>query len=420
MDLPLNRNLPLVMHIDMNSCFATAEQQANPLLRGKPIAVAAYTTGNGCVIAPSIEAKRYGVRVGMTVREARLVCPQIIVRPPDPPKYRDIHLKFSRIFKEYSSDVFPKSIDEAVLDFTGMPLKNKTLQDVGSEIKKRIKREIGEWITVSVGISTNRFLAKLAASLKKPDGLETINWQNLEAVYDRVTLIDLCGINSRYQARLNARDIFTPLDFLKASRDLLLKQVFQSIVGHYWYLRLRGWEIDAVEFERKSFGQSYALGKFTSDRRELACLLMKLTEKMGRRLRRHGYTALGIHVSVIYTDYTHWHRGETFATEMYTTGDLFKKVMLVFNRQPEIKKVAKLAVSCFKLIEKTCIQEELFQTDKAKRHSLTDAADKINNRFGEFVITPALMLGMDDLVLDRIAFGGVKELEDLYASPINL
>ena len=86
MDLPLNRNLPLVMHIDMNSCFATAEQQANPLLRGKPVAVAAYTTGNGCVIAPSIEAKRYGARVGMTVREARLLCPQIIVRPPDPPK----------------------------------------------------------------------------------------------------------------------------------------------------------------------------------------------------------------------------------------------------------------------------------------------------------------------------------------------
>ena len=158
---------------------------------------------------------------------------------------------------------------------------------------------------------------------------------------------------------------------------------------------------------------------WASDKKELARLLMKLTEKMGRRLRRHGYTASGIHVSVIYTDYTHWHQGATFSTEMYTTGELFKKVMLVFNRRPnQAKKVAKLAVSCFGLAEKKFVQEELFRTEKTRQRDATDAADKINDRFGEFVITPALMLGMDKLVLDRIAFGGVKELEDLYTNSI--
>lgn len=414
MDLPLNHNRPTVMHIDLNSCFATAEQQANPLLRGKPVAVAAYTTGNGCVIAPSIEAKRYGVKVGMRVRDAKLLCKEVIILPPDPPKYRDIHLKFCKIFKEYSPQVTPKSIDEAIIDFEGTLGLQRGLIEIAQEIKTRIRKEIGEWIVCSIGISTNRFLAKLAASLRKPDGLEVITFQNLEEVYRKVNLTDLCGINSRFQARLNAYGIFTPLDFLHAKLDILQHEVFRSICGYFWYLRLRGWEIDAVDFSRKSFGQSYALHEFTNDTKNLAILLMKLTEKMGRRLRRANYAARGIHVACIYADYTFWHHGHTFPREMYTTAELYQKVMLVFNMQPQKKRVAKLAVSCFNFISKKFIQEELFQTDKEKKRKISDVADKINDKFGEFVITPALMMGMDDLVIDRIAFGGVKELEDLY------
>src|SRR5919112_5864797 len=105
MALPINRNQPLIMHVDLNSCFATIEQQANPLLRGKPMVVAAYNSPNGCVVAPSIEAKRYGIKTGMTVRDARLLCPGVIVRTPDPSKYRAVHLKFRRIFCDYSPDV---------------------------------------------------------------------------------------------------------------------------------------------------------------------------------------------------------------------------------------------------------------------------------------------------------------------------
>src|SRR3712207_5811397 len=102
MSLPLNHTAPTIMHVDLNSCFATIEQQANPLLRGKPIVVAAYTGPGGCVVAPSIEAKQYGIKTGMTVRDARLLCPAVIVRPPDPAKYRYVHLLFRRIFRDYS------------------------------------------------------------------------------------------------------------------------------------------------------------------------------------------------------------------------------------------------------------------------------------------------------------------------------
>ncbi|MDQ6659792.1 MAG: DNA polymerase IV, partial [Chloroflexota bacterium] len=176
MNLPLNKNQPLVMHIDLNSCFATVEQQANPLLRGRPVAIAAYTTPNGCVVSPSIEAKKQGVRVGMTVREARLLCPDIEVRPPDPPKYESVHRQFAKIFKDYSPDVTPKSIDEAVLNFSeSHVLFKKPLTEIAREMKQRMRLEIGEWISCSIGIAPNRFLAKLAASLHKPDGLDVID-----------------------------------------------------------------------------------------------------------------------------------------------------------------------------------------------------------------------------------------------------
>jgi DNA polymerase IV len=265
---------------DLNSCFATIEQQANPLLRGKLIMVAAYNSPNGCVVAPSIEAKHYGIKTGMTVRDAKLLYPAVIVRTPDPAKYRAVHVQFRNIFKDYSPDVSPKSIDEAVIDFTDTyALHNRTLPDIGREIKRRFREEIGEWMQCSIGIGTNRFLAKLAASLQKPDGLTTIDHTNVLSVYERVRLLDLNGINTKNEARLNTAGIFTPLEFLNASVDTLKKLVFQSITGYYWYLRLRGYEIDDVEFGRKSFGNTYALGKQTNDPKELAKLLMKLCEK---------------------------------------------------------------------------------------------------------------------------------------------
>ncbi len=415
MDLPLNHNQPLIMHVDLNSCFATVEQQASPLLRGKPIVVAAYNSPNGCVVAPSIEAKQFGIKTGMTVRDAKVLCPLVIVKTPDPPKYRAIHLQFKKIFQDYSPDVVPKSIDEAIIDFTHTyALHKKSLTEIGMEIKRRMREEIGEWIRCNIGIGTNRFLAKTAAGLHKPDGLDIITHENLHEVYGKLKLTDLCGINTRYEARLNSKGIFTPLQFVDAPLQKLQREVFASINGYYWYLRLRGWEIDEVEFKRKSFGQSYALGKKTADKQELSRLLMKLTEKMARRMRKAKFAASGVHVALVYTDWTYWHRGRTFDRELYTTEELFKKVMLLFNSQPRVLVVAKLAVSCFDLIPVGSVQASLFDTDFEKRRQVSDALDGINDKYGEFVITPALMMGMDDLIVDRIAFGGVKELQEMY------
>jgi DNA polymerase-4 len=412
MALAVNYNAPTILFADLNSCFASIEQQANPLLRGKPVVVAAYDSPKGCVVAPSIEAKRFGIKTGMQVWQAKLLYPAVVVRTPDPPKYRYVHQKFAKIFRDYSPSVTPLSIDEAVLDLAStLPLFKGGIVGIGREIKRRIKTEIGEWVLCSVGIATNRFLAKVAAELHKPDGLEVIDHTNILSVYQKLTLLDLPGINVRYQARLNARGIFTPLDFYTASLETLKNLVFKGVVGRYWYYRLRGYEIDAVEFGRKSFGNTYALGKKTKDHRELSKLLMKLCEKTGRRMRRSRYQARGVQVAVVFTDYTWWHKGRCFDVPVYSTQEIFVKAQRLLNETGYQKTVGHLAVAVYDLVDGSSEQLGLF-TDRAREAA--DAADEMNDRYGEFTVVPALMMRMGDIILDRISFGGVKELREMY------
>jgi len=411
MEIPINRQKPLTMHIDLNSCFATVHQQAFIHLRGKPLVIAAYATPNGCILSPSIEAKKLGIKTGMRVKDAWQIDNQIIVRTPDTALVRDVHIKFKKIFSNYSPKIIPKSIDEAILDFKEMQgFLKKELPEIGQEIKNRMRKEIGEWISCSVGIGTNRFLAKTAASLKKPDGLEVINYQNLKDVYKKLKLVDLYGINSRFATRLNIAGITTPLQFFEAPLHVLKKQVFKSIVGYYWFLRLKGYEVDDYETERKSYGQEYSLGKKTNNINELSKILMKLCEKMGRRLRNSGNTAQGIHVGIMYSDYSFWHQGKLFSENMSSTQELFKAAKIIFQLQPQPKIVAKLAVSCYRLTSGNTSQLSLFNDRKNKINQISNALDQINDRFGEFTITPAIMMQMNDLVVDRIAFGNVKEL----------
>lgn len=403
-----------MMHVDLNSCFATIEQQANPLLRGKPLVVAAYGTPNAFILAPSIEAKRLGIKMGMRIRDAKLITKDVVVRTPDPAKYRDVHIKFKRIFETYSPDVTPKSIDEAIIDFHAVENLKPDLVRIGREIKQRMRTEIGEWISCSIGIGTNMFLAKLGASLHKPDGLDVIDYTNLLDIYKRVTLLDLNGINVRYQARLNIHGIHTPLDFFEASAEKLEKQVFKSIVGRRWFEKLRGYEADQKEFSTKSVGQQYALRIPTTDPYSLSRLLMKLCEKMGRRLRHKGYIAHGIHIWCNYKDHTYWHKGRTMGRDLYTTIDLYRHAQLVFNSQPDVKPITQLGVSCYNLTQHNDMQMTMFEMDDTRARRVADAADKINDKYGEFTVVPGIMADMDNVILDRIAFGGIKDLEFLH------
>ena len=400
------------MHIDLNSCFAIIEQQANPLIRYKPVAVAAYDTPGGMVLAASYEAKRKGVKLGVNVRQARELCPGIIVLMPDPAKYRDAHRRFREVLLDYTSEVTPKSIDEFVIDFNGSPVlrQGRDLSDVGREIKDKIRQSLGEYVTVNIGIGPNRFLAKVGAGMDKPDGLTVITGQNLRQTFKKLELLDLPGINVRYQARLNIHGIYTPLQFLDSDGEHLKKRVFKSRVGMDWYYRLRGWEVDNVNWGRKSYGHQYALSHKTTDRQYLSQLLMKLCEKTGRRLRASGHTASGIHLWLTFANHQYWGQGRQTHSQMYATQDIYFQAQRLLNQAVMPAEVTNMSVSVYKL--ESCDPEQmgLFDGTRIDQKALAKAADNINDRYGEFTVVPAIMASMDDLILDRIAFGNVKDL----------
>ena len=399
----------------MNSCFATMEQQANPLLRGRPVGVAAYASRYGCVIAPSIEAKQAGVKTGMRVWEAQAICPDIFIIQSNPPLYRDAHVRFKRIFESYSDKVTPKSIDEAIIDFHGTgQIRSKSLVDIGYEIKRRVREEIGEWVKVNIGISTNQFLAKTAAGLNKPDGLDVITRDNLLDVYKQLELMELTGINRRYKVRLNMWGISTPLDFYEASPALLRKQVFQSIVGYYWYLKLRGWECEAYAHPRKSIGHEYTLQDRTANPEKLRKLMMKLCEKVGRRLRHNSYLGEGVHVWILYEDHDYWHKGMRVGTRLYTTGEIFHYMMHVFDMRPYSKGIAKIGITVYDLLPYRPEQLSLFDGDHGDKRALSRSLDAVNDKYGDMVVGSALLAGMEGFILDRVAFGSVKDVVDLY------
>lgn len=410
MNIFLNSNQPQVMHIDLNSCFAMIEQQANPLIRCRPVGVAAYDTPGGMILAASYEAKRLGIKI-MSVREARLICPDIVVMMPDPAKYRDAHRRFKKILLGYTSEVTPKSVDEFVIDFRGSPVtaQGRSLVDVGHEIKQRIKDSLGEYVTANIGIATNRFLAKTAANLHKPDGLDVITSENLLDVLGGLKLTDLTGINVRYEARLNINGIYTPRQFLETSSDFLKKQVFRSKVGFDWYYRLRGWEVDDAVWDRKSYGHQYALGDKTTDLQELSRLLMKLCEKTGRRLRANNYHASGVHLWLGFANRQFWHKGRDTRSTIFTTQDIFLHAQRLLNQANIPTKVTNMGVSVYNLTPCDPEQLGLFDGTRIDKKSLARAVDSVNDRYGEFSVIPALMANMDDKILDRIAFGSIKE-----------
>jgi DNA polymerase-4 len=390
--------------MDINSCFATIEQQANPLLRGKPIAVAAYTSGNGCILAASVEAKKLGVKTGMMVREGKQIYPKLIVLSPDPDKYRNVHNKFKSLISQYTNDFAPKSIDEFVMNMRDyMTLKDHPLKIVAQEIKERVKKEIGEWITVSIGIAPNRYLAKVAAGIKKPDGLIEINKDNYLEIYSKLALIDLTGIKTGNSTRLNSVGIYTVLDFYNAP-IWKIKAAFHSITGLYWHTRLHGYEVDDIEFGRRSYGNSVALGKNLSTVNELSPVLARLTEKMSARIREDGYKARGIHLALVSKNGGFWHKGRLTKSELFDTRDFFREALNLLREAHPNSPVRNIAVSAFSLTQSESSQLELFR-DISKNENLIKAMDQVNQKWGDFTLGMAESTQGGDVVLDRIAFG---------------
>jgi DNA polymerase-4 len=355
-----------------------------------------------------------GVKTGMQVREGKLLCPTLQILEPDPWKYRNIHVQLRDLISQYTTNFSPKSIDEFILNLEGFPSFRLGMHQVGLEIKQKIKSQIGEWLTVSIGIGPNRFLAKLAANLKKPDGLEEINFQNYHQIYQNLSLIDLNGIKNASAIRLNNAGIYNLNDFYSSSIDQL-KSAFQSIIGYYWYLRLRGWEIDDVDFGRKSFGNMYSLPTIISTPEEISPILHKLVEKCSFRMRHSGYATRGVHVALLYRNHTFWHHGSVAKNVLFNSNDIYKYAYKIMTSSPYQLSVANISVSLFNLTKSNFSQLDLFN-QLTKKINITKALDTINEKWGNFVITPGMMIGTQNNVVDRVAFGNINELEEFICT----
>lgn len=405
-----NPGRPLVMHIDLNSCFATVEQQARPMLRGKPVAIVNRRTDTTGIVTASYEAKAKGVKVGMKLREARLLCPDLIGLESDPPKYRYVYHRLLDIMNDYSAQVTMKSIDEGVIDFQAATaqVQQRDLVEIGYEIKRRLKAEIGVWMRCNVGISTNRFLAKTAANLHKPDGLDVITGENLRDVLGRLSLIDLTGIARHNEARLQTVGITTPLEFLDADAMTLEKIIFKSIVGRQWYERLRGWEVDGRDSQVQRVGRQYVLERFDVSYDEIVQRLHHLAESVGERLRRQKLVARGVYVYAKTRNHGHWHASHMAALPFFSNQTIFELARQLFQKAPlEMKEIG---LHVYGLEPTRDGQISLFQDQIAREQQVTTAIDAINQRFGERTIHSADTLATGIYVKQKIPFGSTRYL----------
>lgn len=402
-----NHETPLVMHIDLNSCFASIEQQSRPRLRGHPVVIVNRATEHTGIVAASYEAKALGIEALMKLRDVRRLVPDVVAIESDPAKYKYVYHKLLAIMQDYSAHVTMKSIDEGIIDFHQAPasIQQRGLETIGHEIKQRLAQEVGVAMRCNVGISTNRFLAKTAAGLHKPDGLDIITPDNLHRVLGDLKLTSLNGIAWRNEARLQAVGIYTPLDFLAASEETLRQIVFKSINGTKWHQRLRGWEVDDVPTKMGRVGRQYVLERFDLTHQEILQRLHHLCESVGWRLRKQRLAARGVYVYAK-SAAGYWHACRVTALPFFSNKAIYELAKHLFLEAPS--SIKEIGVHCYELTNDEMSQLGLFADEIAHERAVTIASDDINERYGERTIVSADTIDTGIYVSQKIPFGSTR------------
>src|SRR2546425_6180325 len=419
-DLGLNRADPATLVVDLNCAFASIEQQHDPRLRNRPLAIAAYATDAATIVSASREARELGIRTGMRVFEAKAIWPSIAVAEPNPPRYRAVSDQLVAIMTRHSPDVLRMSIDEASMNLAGTPdLVKLGPEGVGVAIKAALRREAGACITCSVGISTSIWMAKQASNLNKRDGLERIDHTNLVVAFERLRLTDLSGIAEASARRLLRAGIHTPLEFLTTTADRLRLAGMQPAVADAWLRRLRGFEVGTFEGPaRKSYSHSHVLARATTSQRELEELLMRLSEMVGRRLRASGRRGSVVSISVVYRpDMDRFSKQSTLTGPIATGEEIYRSALALMSFRDLPRPGGTLGDALSGLSDVDDGQLDLFAAPSRPRHErLETAMDAIRDRFGEDAVQRARLLGRARVVRDRIAFGNTGHPDDRKGS----
>jgi DNA polymerase-4 len=399
----------MTLVIDLNCAFASIEQQHDPKLRGKPLAIAAYATDAATIVSSSREARDLGIKTGMRVFEAKAIYPRIIVREPNPPRYRAASDTLIEILLRHTPDVLRMSIDEASMNLAGTPdLVKLGPEGVGRAVKRAIREEIGECVTCSVGISTSIWMAKQASNLDKRDGLQRIDHTNLVAVFERLELTDLSGVAEATASRLRKARIMTVIDFLYATPAQLGLSGMRSDVANGWHQRLRGFEVSSFEsVSRKSYSHSHVLARATTSQAELEELLMRLSDMVGRRLRAAERRGSVVSIGVVYRpDVDRLSKQSKLAAPISTGDEIYQAALKLLAARDTRRAIGTLGVGLAGLSEAGPGQLDLFAAPSKPRDArLETAMDAIRDRFGEDAVQRARLLGRAPVVRDRIAFG---------------
>ena len=351
----------IILHIDMNAFFASVEQQANPELRGKPIAVIG-SSGRTVITTASYEARKFGVKTGMAVWEAKRCCPQLTLVVGDNRKYTFTSSRIVEIMKEYTPLVEVFSIDEAWLDVTHSLSLFGSPERIAFLIKARILHNFG--ITCSIGIAPNKLLAKLASDMQKPDGLTVILPENVQKTVEHLPAKELCGIGKRLQEMGQGIDNSPVIPMGK-------------------------------DDEVKSVGHSMTLRHDISRREDILKFLLQLSEMVGRRARRYRVLGKTVHLHIRFADfYSNIGKQDTLKNYTNLSEGIYNAAVAILDTLELPQEVRQRGIRLTNLQYQT-EQLPLFEEERRKSR-MVQAMDSVNNRFGDFTVTYGSLLAANE------------------------
>ncbi|HMB26115.1 MAG TPA: DNA polymerase IV [Patescibacteria group bacterium] len=387
----------VIFHIDMDSFFASVEQQARPCLRNRPMAVCGKEKSRSIVVASSVQAKEKGVKTGMPAFKVIKLCPNIEFVEPDPVKYKDVSQRVMDIFSRFSPKMEIFSIDEVFLDMSGLVKNIEQIKCSSQKIKKQLKQEIGSFITCSVGVGGNKFLAKLASDKDKPNGLFIINKQNMDSVLLSSKLTDFCGIGFRLKKRLNDLGV----DSVKKLRNFPKNRLIEFFGPdraqklHNMAIGRDFSELVCHRSKPKSISRAYTLNQSTADKEKISLVLMHLTEKAGQELRKNNLSAGKIQVFLRYSDFSMVSLGKKMNGYCRDSQKFFQTATTILHKVRFAKMVRAVGIRFDDFVPFNR-QLPLWPSER-KKLKLVPWLDKINDQCGELTIKPAYLLKMKKL-----------------------
>jgi len=373
----------MILHVDMDAFYASVEQRDRPELAGKAVIVGGDPDRRGVVSAASYEARRFGVHSAMPSAMARRLCPHGVFLRPRIDHYAAVSRVIREVFGRYTPLVEPLSLDEAFLDVGG----SEGLFGPAPEIGRRIKREIRDelQLVASVGVAPNKFLAKIASDLEKPDGFVVVEPDAVQAFLDPLPVSRLWGVGKVGGRSLERLGVRTIGQLRKLPVEVLASK-FGSMGEHLWRLA-RGIDQRPVvpDHQAKSISHETTFAVDVADREVLRAWLLELVEQVARRLRRHALRARTVELKVRFPDFRTITRSQTLPEPTNVTAELWQAATAILDaRLPRpCPPVRLLGFGTSGLDTSGQVQRQLFDEPARQRQGQLDAAtDAIQTRFG--------------------------------------